>query len=239
MLKTEIPSTLKQWEDFEREIDEINSKRLPKIVPQKNRELPELTYQLENKTKLGKISHFSTLPQKTCFQDCQYCYALKAQRIYPNVRANWTKNTNALYNGALLPLIPRNRQGKPLRKTMRLYLSGDFQNVHTAKQWIFKAQENQDVMFFGYTKQWQNRDLLPFLETLKALPNVVLRASVDKETGYNVPEGWTKAGILEDNIKEAKFFVCKSNAKTKLKCFDCKVCFSVKHKNTPVYFPKH
>ncbi len=194
-----------------------------------------LKMQPSNRTKLGKIAHFSTLPFKTCYQSCDYCYALKSVRMYPSVKANYTKNTEALYNGALLPDVPKNR------RVVRMYVSGDFQNIHTVKQWIELANkpQNKEVMFYGYTKQWKDNEMLPFLTILKNLPNVVLRASVDSLTGYDIPATWTQAGILEDTEKDYKYFVCKSNKKTGLKCDKCKVCFSVKHKNIPIYFPKH
>ncbi len=192
-----------------------------------------LKMQKQNKSKLGKIAHFSTLPYVTCAQNCKYCYALKSVRMYPSVKANYTKNTEALNNGGLLPDVPKNRN------VVRMYVSGDFQNTHTIKQWKRLAKENKSVMFYGYTKQWKNGELLAELDSLKLENNVVLRASVDSETGYDVPNGWTKAGVLENNEKQGKFFTCKSNSKTNLKCDKCKVCFSVKHKNTPVYFPLH
>jgi len=71
------------------------------------------------------------------------------------------------------------------------------------------------------------------------MPNVVLRASVDSQIGYDVPKGWVKAGIDDTAIKAKKHFICKSTPKNGLKCIACKVCFSVKHKNVPVYFPAH
>jgi hypothetical protein len=153
--------------------------------------------------------------------------------MYPSVKENYTKNTKALDNGALLPEVPKNR------KVVRMYVSGDFQNIHTIREWWRLAKENKNVMFYGYTKQWKNPELAKYLPVLRDLPNVVLRASVDMETGYNTPNGWTKAGILEDNNKTGKYFTCKSNKQTGLKCDKCKVCFSVKHKNIPIYFPKH
>ncbi len=194
-----------------------------------------LKMQSKNLTKLGLIAHFSTLPFKTCYQNCTYCYAVKSVKMYPSVKANYSKNTHVLNNGGFLPNVPKNRN------VVRMYVSGDFQNIHTIKQWISLATkpENKNVMFYGYTKQWKNPELLPFLKTLNNLDNVIIRASVDNETGYNIPEGFVKAGILEDNIKDGKFFVCKSTKKNGLKCDKCKVCFSVKHKNVPVYFPKH
>lgn len=192
-----------------------------------------MKFQTENKTKLGKIAHFSTLPYKTCFQNCSYCYAVKSVKMYPSVKKCYTDNTNALNNGALLPEIPKNRN------VVRMYVSGDFQNVHTIKEWIRLAQQNKQVTFYGYTKQWKNKELLPYFNSLSVQSNVVLRASVDNEIGYDIPKGWTQAGVKEDKQYNGKFFTCKSNSKNGLKCDKCKICFLPRYKNVPVYFPKH
>ena len=192
-----------------------------------------LKFQTENKHKLGKIAHFSTLPHKTCYQACSYCYAIKSVRQYPNVKKCYTGNTKALNNGALLPDVPKNRN------VVRMYVSGDFQNQHTIKEWWRLAKENKTVTFYGYTKQWKNPELAPFLPALRDLPNVVLRASVDSQIGYDVPKGWTKAGIDDTALKAKKHFICKSTSKNGLKCEKCKVCFLPKFRNVPVYFPQH
>lgn len=194
----------------------------------------KLKFQMQNKTKLGKIAHFSTMPYDTCAQKCTYCYALKSVRMYPSVKANYTLNTEALNNGARLPDVPKNRS------VIRMYVSGDFQNKHTVLEWFRLAKENKDKIFYGYTKQWTNSYLLPYLTLLKNLDNIVLRASVDSQTGYDVPIGWTQAGILEHSRKkQGKYFVCKSNKKTGLKCEACEICFLPKFQNVPVYFPAH
>jgi hypothetical protein len=193
-----------------------------------------LKMQDKNLSKLGKIAHFSTLPYETCAQNCKYCYAIKSIKMYTSVRDCYTYQTNSLDYGARLPEVPKKRQ------TVRMYVSGDYQSVYVISEWIRLARENKNVMFYGYTKQWINKDFLPMLNILRLMPNVILRGSVDKDTGYNLPSGWVEAGILEnDKPKQGKYFVCKSTSKNGLKCDKCKVCFSVKHKNVPIYFPAH
>ncbi len=198
----------------------------------------KLKFQLENKTKLGKIAHFSTLPVKTCYQDCGYCYAKKSVRMYPTVKENYTRNTNALNNFENLPDTPKNR------KVVRMYVSGDFQNKHAINEWRRLALYTPDTIFYGYTKQWKNKKLLKELEKLKSYNNVVLRASVDDKTGYNVPKGWIKAGITDSKSRGlqlengVKSYVCKFQD-DKIKCDTCRICFSKKLENIEIYFPKH
>lgn len=195
-----------------------------------------LAFQKENRTKLGKIAHFSTMPYDTCAQKCKYCYAMKSVNQYPATKANYTKNTDALNNGESLPDIPN-------RDVVRMYVAGDFQNLHAVNEWIRLSMSNPQVKFFGYTKQWLNPTLLPALEKLKNRPNVVLRASVDKETGYAVPKTWTKAGIYENNaslshVKAKDYYICNFK-ESKNKCDVCRVCFSSKQQHKAVFFPRH
>ncbi len=198
----------------------------------------KLKFQLGNKTKLGKIAHFSTLPVKTCYQDCGYCYAKKSVRMYPTVKKNYIMNTNALNNGKSLPDIPQSRN------VVRMYVSGDFQNKHAINEWVRVALKHPKVIFYGYTKQWKNKKLLKELEKLKGYDNVVLRASVDDKTGYNVPKGWIKAGITGSKSRGLQLknginsYVCKFQD-DKVKCDTCRICFNKNFKDIEIYFPKH
>jgi hypothetical protein len=223
-----------KWKQLEQDIKEIAQKKLDKIVPDK-RVFPKLKFQPRNKTKLGNIAHFSTMPYDTCFVNCKYCYALKSTKRYPTVKACYVNNQERLDKGEKLPSVPKNRS------IVRMYVSGDFQSIYVISEWIRLARENKTVTFYGYTKQFKNKKdgFLPMLNILRMMPNVVLRASVDATIGYNVPSGWVKAGILEDNKKDGRFFVCKSNNSTGLKCEKCKVCFLPKFQHIPVYFPAH
>lgn len=223
-----------EWRKLEKEVNAYDEAERAKIVPSKVKPL-KMKFQKENRAKLGKIAHFSTLPYITCFKDCSYCYSVKSVRMYPSVKECYINNTNRLNNGERLPEIPKNRS------IVRMYVSGDFQSVWVVSEWIRLARENKHVIFYGYTKQYKSKidGMLPMLNILKSLKNVVLRASVDSEMGYNVPVGWVKAGILENNKKEERYFICKSNKSNGLKCSACKVCFLPKYQNTPVYFPPH
>lgn len=188
-------------------------------------------------SKMGKIAHFST-DHTTCFRVCSYCYGKKAVNMYKATKRNYENNTKVLNGGGSLPDIPKNAD------IVRMYVNGDFHTLHVINQWYMLARKNPQVKFFGYTKQWQNRKLLSGLEKLKQLPNVVLRASVDCETGYNIPKGWSIAGIYTEEVKEIarhyklKHYVCKFS-KNKIKCDSCKICFKSKLSHYAIFFPYH
>ncbi len=191
-------------------------------------------FKKEQKSKMGKIAHFST-DHTTCFRKCSYCYGLKIVNMYKASKANYENNTRVLNRGSSLPALPKGS------KVVRMYVNGDFHSKHAIREWIALAYVNKDVKFFGYSKQWQNKELLPLLEKLKSLDNVVLRASVDKDTGYKIPSGWSRAGIFEGNgihLDNKHYYICKFKDNG-IKCDKCKICFSSKLSHYAIYFPKH
>lgn len=208
--------------------------RIEDLTPFKTTHKP-LVFQKENRHKLGKIAHFSTMPYDTCIQKCEYCYSVKSVNQYPNVKTNYTHNQTQLDRGVKLPDVPKGRD------IVRMYLSGDFQSIYVISEWIRLARENKNVIFYGYTKQWKSKEegFLPMLNILKSMTNVVLRASVDNQIGHNIPNGWVRAGILEQGKPKGEHFICKSNKSNGLKCDTCKICFMPKHKDKEIYFPAH
>jgi hypothetical protein len=169
--------------------------------------------------------------------------------MYKQVGINYDDNTLAIMNRERLPKIPKNKIAG------RINLNGDFSfdniedSIYYISEWHRLAIENPSIMFFGYTKSWQDERLLPYLEDFKNLNNVVLRASVDDKTGYNVPNGWTIAGRMDETtidkagLKNKKYFVCQFNNKNhalyKKPCDTCKVCLKKSCENIPVLFPSH
>ncbi len=198
-------------------------------------------------SKVGDtVFHLST-SHDTCLRKCKYCYNHKSIAMYKNTGINYDNNTLAIINRETLPKIPRNKIAG------RFSLNGDFSfkciedSIYYISEWKRIALENPTVQIFGYTKSWQDEKLLPYLEDFKSIANVVLRASVDEKTGYNVPTGWTIAGVKTqkaiDSLKGKKYFTCKFTNKEhkmyKLQCDKCKICLSSKTQNVPVFFDQH
>jgi hypothetical protein len=208
--------------------------------------IKELKFQLKGSKVGNKIFHFST-NHDTCLKKCSYCYNHASIRRYKNTGINYDNNTQGIIDRLRLPAIPKNKIAG------RMSLNGDFSfknlkdSVFYINEWHRLAIANRNVMFFGYTKSWQDKRLLNCLNAFKAEKNVVLRASVDDETGYNIPPTWTMAGIatievIEETSKKT-VFVCKFNQKGhklhKVTCDKCKVCFNKGSENIVVLFPKH
>jgi hypothetical protein len=169
--------------------------------------------------------------------------------MYKQTGINYDNNTKAIINRESLPAIPKNKIAG------RISLNGDFSfksvadSLYYISEWKRIAILNPEVMFFGYTKSWQDSILISALNDFKSLPNVVLRASVDDKTGYKIPKGWTYAGIETKNLdkmltkKGIKSFSCKFNNKGhklhKVTCDKCKICFNKGTQNVVVTFPMH
>jgi hypothetical protein len=170
---------------------------------------------------------------------------------YPNVKANYDKNTLALINREKLADVPTSR------KYHRFNMVGDFSfkndigtSIYYIQEYIRLAKHHDGinghyVQFFGYTKSWQDKKLVPFLQEFNALKNVSLRCSVDVLTGIRIPKGFKKAGITYALPNERPLkgqYICqfgnKEHKMYKVKCDTCKICINKKC-NVDVYFPAH
>jgi len=193
----------------------------------------EMKWQVRN-SKLGLMAHFS----KECPFECPYCYGLKAIHQYKGTKENIRFNTEMLLTNEM-PLIPNNRS---IARLFSVY--GDFESIEEIKKVIRLAQKQPNKIIYGYTKTWTISSYLPYLRYLKNMKNVVLRFSVDNIIGDKVPTDFTKAGIVDNKTDTTKkHFICqfgnKKHKMYKLTCDKCKICFTKKLENMPVYFPAH
>lgn len=116
---------------------------------------------------------------------------------------------------------------------VRIHVSGDFDSVAYINSWIALCKDNPNTIFWAYTRSWRVEGLLPSLEILRALPNVQLFASVDRDTDLP-PKGWRIAFIKGDS--RAKGIVCPEELGTKENCQTCKYCWKGKRGNV-IFLP--
>jgi hypothetical protein len=102
------------------------------------------------------------------------CYAARPVAENGAVLRMWEANTGV----DDVPPIPADA------KLLRLHVSGDFDTVEYVHNWIARMKERPDVTMWVYTRSWRVPELLPHLETLRALPNVQMFASMDE----SIPE---------------------------------------------------
>jgi hypothetical protein len=192
-------------------------------------------------TKLGKIPSFSLSSLKTCPSKTEWCkkncYAQKCERQYPNVKRAYAINLNATTKETFVSrMIEEVRNSNS--NVMRIHVSGDFFDVRYIYNWIRIAKMCPDITFYGYTRAWEHKDLLPHLGILNAIPNVVLFASVDETTTRRPPKSFRVAYAGDEKANNIKAVMCPQQQDKVDYCSDCKICFNTKSK-TNVFFTTH
>jgi len=186
--------------------------------------------------KLSKRIASWSLPasQDVCGRECQGCYAIKAQRVYPNVlpsrlmKFELSKSPHAFR-------IKVNQAVRKLRPTyVRIHDSGEFYSQEYINNWADVIKVNTDVTFYAYTKRLRDFDFT----RLKLLPNMVLIDSL-KHKGLNY-------GSLE--ARPDGMFQCPDYKGSELRkqtpsgpiCGTlCTYCMTKDAEDTGVYFKKH
>ena len=172
--------------------------------------------------KLGKIASFSVPAELTCpgvSEWClQHCYAsTKRMARFTNVinsyNANYAESQDSNFVDAMIDKV----QGL---SSFRMHVAGDFYSAEYIQKWVQIVQASPGTKFWAYTRSWTQPDLLPALETLRALPNMQLFASWDN-TMAEPPATWRIATIGG----AFKAYDCPEQTGRKANCADCGYCF--------------
>lgn len=127
--------------------------------------------------KLDKSIAIFNLPAVvTCGRACPGCYALKAEKRFPAVKAARARNLQESRS----PLFPvaiaaelESAGGKV--KAVRIHESGDFYSPEYVAKWRQVAEMFPAVTFYAYTKRLGAGDgIAAALRDFAALPNVVI-----------------------------------------------------------------
>jgi hypothetical protein len=152
---------------------------------------------LPNRAALGSASpqvvmhgpHINTGTCPGATPEClEICYAARPVAENGPVFEMWQRNTVT----DEVPPIPEDAT------MLRLHVSGDFDSAEYILNWVRRLEDRPDVTCWVYTKSWRVSDLLPYLEDLRALPNVQMFASMDKSNTRLPPKGWRRAWIDGD-----------------------------------------
>lgn len=105
--------------------------------------------------KTGRIPAFSLPPEITCPGACKgckdKCYAKKAFRMYPGVRAAWEANYEAAEALDHIPqIMDYLKKHKP--RFFRIHVSGDFFSAQYFTQWCGIAMACPGTRFLAFTK---------------------------------------------------------------------------------------
>jgi hypothetical protein len=119
--------------------------------------MKKISYSKGNK-KLKNIHNISLPPIKTCIKaSCnQYCYAMKAYRLHPNVKKSWDINLeicNFDQNDYFDQIYKNILKFKPAY--FRFHVSGDIPNQNYLDEIAILAQKTPSTNYLVYTKKYQ------------------------------------------------------------------------------------
>ena len=175
----------------------------------------------ERNRKIGEILNFSIPPDTVIFTTgrvirtcpgathwCRtFCYAKKNRMEMPNVMSAYA--SNLVWYLELGPDKFAEKLERALRKLeatgkyekiLRVHVAGDFFEKDYIEMWRHIAERMPDWRFYTYTRSWRVPELLPHLEKLRRLPNFIVYASTDPDTGPP-PPGWLEASCVHLDYK--------------------------------------
>lgn len=188
-------------------------------------------------TKTGcpswSISNRSCTGAKGC-NICKECYGKKGRfgidsvQNAMNKRYEWFENTkeNEIVDTILAEIEFFGEE------YFRVHVNGDFKNVRSIRIWEKICKKLPNVKFWFPTKAYRVKTMLPYIQNLNKLPNVVVRPS---SADFDVPapniKGLAKGATAYKEKKAQKgHFECPGN------CNDCRICWD---KNVRVTYHYH
>jgi hypothetical protein len=141
-------------------------------------------------------------------KDCiKICYADKGTYKYKNVQKKYefnyelTKKPNEFHMHIQAELISKRVE------FVRIHSSGDFYSLRYLKQWIAIAEENPNIVFYGYTKS------VPLFKAVTLPKNFIFCFSLGGKMDHLIEPGDKKAVIFDtkEELKKARFVDCSVN----------------------------
>jgi hypothetical protein len=109
--------------------------------------------------------------KEVCGRACEGCYALKEQRIYPNVLPARQERLEASKSATFVATVHQELSKiKKRPKYFRVHASGEFYSQDYINAWTELAKMNSDITFYAYTKRIKTFDF----SALQALPNFII-----------------------------------------------------------------
>jgi len=152
--------------------------------------------------KLSRDTLIWNLPRgKTCpgAGEClKWCYEIKIERIYPNVRESRERNLKFSKSKDFVDKIVEYLK-KRKEKRIRIHESGDFYSEEYFKKWIEIAKRCPNKIFYTYTKSFVVFNVYP-----KDLPkNFIVIQSYGSKDDSKIDPSRNTARVIE-NLKEKK-----------------------------------
>jgi hypothetical protein len=103
------------------------------------------------------VYNFGIPAKNTCpsAEECkEYCYATKGFYAMPSVQKAYEFRFKLSKQMEFPTIMQYEVESLPVRPThIRIHDSGDFYNEAYLRKWIIVANNNPDIVFYGYTKQ--------------------------------------------------------------------------------------
>jgi len=181
--------------------------------------------------KLGKIANISLAPILSCDKkvECSKdCYALKAYRLYPNVKKAWADNLKIyrkdpdLYFNTIDKFLSNGKTS-----FFRWQQAGDIYDQAYYNRMVEIAKKYKDIKFLVFTKKY-HLDFSTKPDNLE----IVFSAW----PGRDIPKTKFKIAWMNDGIENRipnNAIECPGN------CESCGMCWNLSKLNKDVYFNKH
>ena len=177
--------------------------------------------------KLKKTYIFNLPAVLTCNPTAicaKICYALKAERMYPQTKPCRMNNWDVVKNDSSWVHALINKLHNAKHKYLRIHESGDFFSQHYVNQWIAIAQATPTIQFLAFTKRYE----WDYSRAPKNL-QIVFSAMSDSDS---VPQG--KAMAYAGNVPNMQNFVeCDGQ------CGPCRKCWNLDKMGKNIRFPIH
>ncbi len=164
------------------------------------------------------------------------CYGLRNNFLLPNVINSAKERYEFSKTEEFIPAMISEIHAKK-SKYFRLHSIGDFYDLNYVKKIIEIAKACPNTTFRTTTRR---RDLTSVIQELNALPNFIVRESLDKDRPYpvmNLPYAAISSILTEKNKTETD----KEGTLLNYKCVnDCTLCdYNCWKSRTNVYFEEH
>lgn len=186
-------------------------------------------HKLPSDIAIFNLPHMTTCPGAT--EECKrYCYANKAERLYPSAYPFRKRNFKLSQQEDFVDQVSAALRRMRVLRAVRIHESGDFYNQKYLDKWVEIAKRFPDIIFTAYTKSLH----LDFTAA-KKLKNFVLFASMDPTTPKYMKEANTiqhKAIVIQKGERVPRgYFECPGS------CKSCDHCYKPRAKS--VAFHKH
>ena len=166
---------------------------------------------------------------------CSMCYALQGRYTFGAVKevrdhnlSDWTESD---WTDAMVKAIGKGTY-------FRWFDSGDIYSPELAEKIFEVCQRTPNCAHWIPTRAYKDSRIVPFLDKLNALPNVVVRLSSDSIDGETI-EGDNTSTIVEspeDFVSGKGRVLCRAYTRAG-KCGNCRACFDKRVKI--VFYPRH